>query len=203
MCFKGLGRINGACTVCPSGATPTADGSACSSCGANEELASGKCICKKGYAYNAARICTACSSLPNGFLINGICSVCPNNLVYNGNNGCGCSGGKVLKGAVCVSQCKADELVDASGHCYTCGNNQIISNGQCVCISGYALNSCGICVLACSSGSFNYQGGCAVCPLNTVFNADIGGCTCPTGYYQDNFGVCAKVVLRPIDCAQG
>ena len=108
-----------------------------------------------------------------------------------------------MKGASCISQCQADELTDANGNCYTCGNNQIISNGQCVCITGYALNSCGICVLSCPNGAFNFQGGCAVCPLNTVYKKEIGGCTCPDGYYKDTFGVCAKVVLRPIDCSHG
>ena len=136
-------------------------------------------------------------------MIHGICSICPNNLVYNGNNGCGCPSGKVLKGASCISQCKSDELVDANGNCYTCGNNQVISNGQCVCVTGYALNSCGICVLSCPGNAFHFQGGCAVCPLNTVFNKNIGGCACPDGYYKDTFGVCAKVVLRPIDCSPG
>lgn len=34
-CLSGLGRINGACTVCPDGAKPSADGQSCSQCGVN------------------------------------------------------------------------------------------------------------------------------------------------------------------------
>lgn len=203
VCMQGLGRINGACTICPSGSVATADGSGCSSCDANEELVNGKCACKTGFAYNSAQVCTICSSLPNGFLINGVCSVCPRNMVYNGNNGCGCPAGKILQGASCVSQCQPDEILDNQGNCYTCGNNQIISNGKCICRTGYSLNSCGICVLACSPGQFSYQGGCAVCPLNTVFNTQINGCSCPDGYYKDVYGICSQVVLKPVDCPSG
>lgn len=59
--MSGLGKVNGACQICPSGSKPTADGNACSSCQASEELVNGKCICSQGYAYNSARVCTACS----------------------------------------------------------------------------------------------------------------------------------------------
>lgn len=200
-CLSGLGRINGVCTVCPSG-TQVA-GEVCSSCAENEQLANGKCICKSGYAYNSGKVCTICSSIPNSFLINGICSVCPSGLVYNGNYGCDCPAGKVKQGSSCIGQCQADELLDSQGNCYTCGNNQVISGGKCICKTGYVLNSCGVCTLSCSSGQFPFQGGCAVCPLNTVYNVQIGGCSCPDGYYKDNFGVCAQVVLKAITCPDG
>lgn len=94
-------------------------------------------------------------------------------------------------------------MLDSQGNCYTCGNNQIISAGKCVCIAGYALNSCGICVLSCGANQFPFQGGCAICPLNTVYNSQINGCGCPTGYYQDNYGSCSQLVLRPINCTAG
>ena len=35
VCLQGLGRVNGACQICPAGSTPTPDGSACSACRAN------------------------------------------------------------------------------------------------------------------------------------------------------------------------
>lgn len=200
-CLAGLGRINGVCTVCPTGTQVVGD--SCSSCSQNEQLVNGKCICKTGYAYNTGKVCTFCSDLPNGFLINGVCSVCPSGLVYTGNYICSCPAGKIKSGSSCISQCQADELLDSQGNCFTCGNNQAISGGKCVCKTGYSLNSCGICVLACTSGQFVFQGGCAVCPLNTVFNSQIGGCSCPDGYYKDNFGVCSQVVLKAISCPAG
>ena len=60
-CLAGLAKVSGACVICPSGSKPTADGSACSFCQANEELVSGRCICVAGYAHNSGRVCTACS----------------------------------------------------------------------------------------------------------------------------------------------
>lgn len=198
-----MARINGACTICPVGTTPASDGSGCSACGDNQQLVGGQCVCNNGYALNSNKVCTVCSSLPNGFLINGACSVCPSSLVYNGNQGCTCPPGRILQGSTCITQCKSDELLDSQGNCYTCGNNQVISNGKCVCISGFTLNSCGVCFLSCSSNQFVYQGGCATCPLNTVFNSQINGCACPTGYYKDTYGVCQQLVLKPIDCAAG
>lgn len=107
-CLSGLGRVNGVCTVCPAGSRPAADGSSCSICGNNEQLVGGVCVCQAGFALNSGRVCTACASLPNGFMINGVCSVCPNNLIYNGNQGCSCPSGKVLQGSTCISQCKSD-----------------------------------------------------------------------------------------------
>ena len=150
-CVDGLARVNGACQICPSGSTPTADGSACSTCKANEILVNGQCQCNQGYAYNNAKVCTLCSSLSNGFLINGICAVCPGSMVYNGNS-CGCPAGKTAQGSLCISQCQNDELLDKDGNCYTCGANEAISRGQCTCQTGYNRNECGVCTLSCSAG---------------------------------------------------
>jgi hypothetical protein len=201
-CLQGLAKVNGACQICPAGSTPLPDGSACSACKVNEVLVNGNCVCQQGYAYNSGNVCTSCTSLPNGFLVNGVCAVCPGSTVYNGNT-CACPQGKVSQGSLCISQCQSDELLDSKGNCYTCGNNQIISNGQCVCAPGYTKNSCGVCSLACSANQFTFQGACATCPLNTVFNAAISGCACPSGYYMDNFGVCQKLTLQAVTCPNG
>lgn len=116
---------------------------------------------------------------------------------------CGCPQGKFAQGSICVSQCQNDELLDKDGNCYTCGLNQVISNGQCVCAVGYTLSSCGVCVLGCQAGQFAFQGACATCPLNTVFNPAINGCTCPSGFYKTTSGVCEKLVLQAINCPSG
>lgn len=203
VCLKGLARVSGVCTMCPSGTKASADGSSCSFCGDNQQLVGSQCVCAGGYALNPSKVCTPCSKLPSGFLINGLCSVCPNNLVYNGNHGCSCPAGKVLQGSVCVSLCRSDELLDSQGNCYTCGNNQLISNGQCVCSKGFTLVGCGICVLNCAANQFVFQGACASCPLNTVYNPQINGCSCPSNYYKDSNGVCQQLVLKPISCQAG
>lgn len=135
-------------------------------------------------------------------MLNGFCVVCPGNMVAI-NNECVCPQGKTSQGSLCISQCQDDEILDNNGNCYTCGNNQVISNGACVCASGYQLSDCGVCELSCSSQQFNFQGACAVCPLNTIYNAAINGCSCPSGFYMDNYGVCKKLTLQPIVCPTG
>lgn len=202
-CVQGLGRVNGACQICPPGSTPTPDGSACSTCGTNEVLVSGNCVCQQGYAYNSAGVCLACASLPNGFLVNGICAVCPGTMVYNGNT-CACPLGKISQGSLCISQCQSDEVLDSKGNCFTCQNNQIISQGSCTCAPGYTLQGNGICGLSCPVNQFIFQNSaCAACPLNTVYNAAVMGCTCPNNYYMDNYGTCQKLTLQAIACPSG
>ena len=201
-CVLGLGRINGACQLCPAGSTPSSDGSSCSACKENQILVNGQCVCQQGFAFNSAQVCSACSTLPNGFLINRICAVCPGNMIYNGNS-CACPQGKIAQGSLCISQCQNDELLDSDGNCFTCGLNQVISNGQCICSTGYTLSSCGVCVLSCQSDQFSFQGSCAACPLNTIFNSAINGCSCPSGFYMNTYGVCEKLTLQPIACPSG
>ena len=163
----------------------------------------GSCVCQQGYAFNSARICTACTSLPNAFLINGVCAVCPNSMVYNGQT-CACPLGRISQGALCVSQCQGDELLDVSGNCYTCKSNQVISGGKCTCAPGYIMQSDGACSLTCTGSQFVFQNiACATCPLNTVYNPSIGGCACPFGYYMDAYGTCQKLVLQNINCPTG
>ena len=108
-CLGGLGRVNGACQICPAGSRPTANGDGCNFCKANEELRNGVCVCMAGYASNEAGVCTACSDLQNGFLINGVCAKCPGSKVFDGVSGCVCPVGRVEQaGGVCVAQCKSD-----------------------------------------------------------------------------------------------
>ena len=92
--------------------------------------------------------------------------------------------------------------MDSDGNCYSCGAHQVISGGKCVCASGYTLNSCGVCALTCSSNQFIFLGACATCPLNTIYNADINGCSCPPGFYMDTYGVCQKLILN-LTCPDG
>lgn len=79
----------------------------------------------------------------------------------------------------------------------------MISNGGCVCKTGFSKNTCGVCSLTCNSGQFPFQGGCAVCPLNTIYKEEINGCDCPTGSYKDTYGVCQTLALIPISCLSG
>jgi proprotein convertase subtilisin/kexin type 5 len=95
-------------------------------------------------------------------------------------------------------------VLDAKGNCFTCQNNQIISQGRCICAPGYSSLGNGVCGLACAASQFIFQGAaCATCPLNTVFNTAINGCTCPSGFYMDNYNTCQKLVLQAVTCPAG
>ncbi len=157
------------CSVCPLGTTPSTDGNSCVGCGSNQQLVGGQCVCVPGTAFNSARVCTPCASITNGFILNNFCSVCPNGMTYNGNGSCTCPSGQISQGGICTSQCQPNELVDSYGNCYTCAINQVISNDKCVCATGYTLGLNGFCAITCTAGQFPFQGGCATCPLNTVF----------------------------------
>ena len=144
-CIGGLGKVNGACQICPTGSRPTANGDGCNFCKVNEQLLNGVCVCEAGYATNSAGVCTVCSSLDNAFIINGVCAKCPGGKVFDGRSACVCPAGRVEQAGMCIAQCKSDELVDASGNCYSCALNQIVSNGRCICKAGYRISSCGVC----------------------------------------------------------
>lgn len=98
-CFVGLGKVNGTCQICPAGRTPIADGS-CGSCGVNQQLVDGQCICISGFIPNALKVCTKCSDVNGAFLINGACATCPGDLVYNGQK-CACPNGFTKVGVKC------------------------------------------------------------------------------------------------------
>ena len=74
--MKGLGRINGVCTVCPAN-THLVNGT-CSFCQANAVLNTKGCECKPGFIMNSKNnACVPCNSLNNTFLMNGYCVRCP------------------------------------------------------------------------------------------------------------------------------
>lgn len=79
----------------------------------------------------------------------------------------------------------------------------MISGGKCVCQTGYTQSTCGTCTIACSTNQFVFQGACATCPLNTIYNKDINSCSCPSGFYLDNYGICQRLILNPITCPDG
>jgi hypothetical protein len=82
--------------------------------------------------------------------------------------------------------------------------NEVISNGACVCQSGYTRNSCGICSLSCTENTFLFMGRCAMCPVNMNYMPAIGGCVCPNGYYMDPISnTCAVSTFIVPSCQSG
>ena len=47
------------------------------------------------------------------------------------------------------------------------------------------------------------NGRCAICALNTVYDAELGTCVCEEGYYKNMFGYCVEKVVVPINCGKG
>jgi hypothetical protein len=131
-CVQNFTRIGSVCMPCPTGSYY--NNGKCTSCPPNSDLLNGKCVCSAGYAADGYGVCQICSSLPNAFILNGLCVKCSNNMVFNALlNTCECPSGKTRNGNLCVSTCNSDELLDTYGNCYTCGLNEIISKGTCTC----------------------------------------------------------------------
>lgn len=93
--------------------------------------------------------------------------------------------------------------MDSDGNCFTCGINQVLSSGICVCVNGYVPDKCGGCSLNCNSNQFAFMGQCSFCPLNMVYYQLIQGCICPQGYYLDAISnICSKSTFLPVvQCA--
>jgi hypothetical protein len=133
-----------------------------SQCGANMVFVNQQCICVQGY-YLINTICqtcpantffdvtlqicripclanqiynsvnNTCSCAASFFVINGTCTQCPGNTTFDAKSGaCGCPSGYRNQGGFCV---------------IGCGVNEVLSNGQCCCITGfYPVNGiCGQC----------------------------------------------------------
>jgi hypothetical protein len=87
--------------------------------------------CQANQVYNS--VTGACACAQSYYLINGNCSQCTGNTTYNAQtSSCGCPTGYRVSGGFCV---------------IGCGVNQVLSNGQCCCITGfYPVNGvCGQC----------------------------------------------------------
>lgn len=142
-----------------------------------------------------------CEDAIGGFLIDGVCAVCPAGFVWE-EQGCVCPIGKTLNDGRCLATCKSDQLVDASGICYYCPINEVIVNGQCECQSGY-MRSNGVCQPMCDEGQVVVNGLCGRCALNHIYNAELQACVCPDNHYKNLDGYCEQTNLEPITCASG
>lgn len=106
-CINNFTRIGTTCMPCPSGSY-FSNGN-CITCPANSQLLGNKCICSMGYAADGFGVCQTCSSLPNAFILYGLCVKCSNNMVFNVSlNTCDCPLGKTRSGTLCISTCNND-----------------------------------------------------------------------------------------------
>lgn len=79
-------------------------------------------MCKPEHGYGPNQACIKCSDLSGGFLIDGHCAVCPENLI-NINGKCGCPHDKKLLDNRCVNLCSSNQIIDPNGFCYVCPVN--------------------------------------------------------------------------------
>ena len=124
--------------------------------------------------------------------------MCPGNRIFFAGT-CVCGAGKTLRNNQCVDACRPGQLEDASGNCYTCPINEVAQNDRCVCKPGYQRNGL-FCELQCSANEIVINGRCAVCALNTVFDAKAGACVCKEGFFMNTAGVCEQIILPPVTC---
>ena len=144
----------------------------CSNCPPNALFINGICQCNSGFILDSmTKECVLCSSIPNAVWNNGFCIACRKGQTFNQRtSACECSTGFILQGSKCIQNCRADEILTANGSCYSCPSNMVASNGICICARGYTQDSSGCgCSISCSSNQFVFMGGCAQCPLNTIY----------------------------------
>lgn len=169
-------------------------------CGVNEVFTNEQCVCADGFGLDVTGSCVDCTAVSGGFLIDGVCGLCPTGFVWNVT--CVCPEGKTLNNGICTATCKTDQLVDASGLCYYCPINEVITNGQCTCQVGFTRSN-GVCQPACGEGEVIVNGLCGRCALNHIYNAELQACVCPENHYKNLNGYCEQADLEPITCDEG
>ena len=109
ICMQGFYLIGGICQTCPNATFFDPSLQIC------------RIACLANQIYNSVN--NSCSCAQSYYLINGTCTQCPGNTTFNVQTGtCGCPSGYNNQGGFCV---------------VGCGVNQVLSNGQCCCITGY------------------------------------------------------------------
>lgn len=109
ICVQGYNLINGVCQVCAAGTFFDVTLQIC------------RIACQANQIYNS--VSGTCGCAASFYVIDGTCQQCPGNTTYNTQKqSCGCPDGYRNQGGFCV---------------VGCGPNQVLSNGQCCCITGY------------------------------------------------------------------
>jgi len=135
ICKKDFYLIGGICQTCPSGTFFDVTLQIC------------RIPCLANQVYNSVN--NSCSCAQSYFVINGVCTQCPGNTTFDAKSGaCGCPSGYRNQGGFCV---------------IGCGVNEVLSNGQCCCITGY----------------YPVKGICGQCDWNEVYDEGLGICRIP------------------------
>jgi hypothetical protein len=119
ICAQGYFLISGSCQACPANTFFDVTLHIC------------RVPCLANQIFNSVN--NSCNCAASYYVINGTCTQCPGNTTFDAKAGaCGCPSGYRNQGGFCV---------------VGCGVNQVLSNGQCCCITGfYPVNGiCGQC----------------------------------------------------------
>lgn len=118
---------------------------------------------------------------------------CGSNSNRNDAGACVCNSGFTDYGGVC-SKCPPGALFSSkTNKCiYVCGQNSVYSESAaaCVCNPGYGMYG-GSCQ-TCPADYFISNGYCVTCPVNSNYNSAKKNCDCLTGYFTNQWGVCAQ-----------
>lgn len=188
---------NGTACVCPSGMVVDNFTNSCTSCNAvGRVISNGRCVCSPAY-YPTDTTCIACIPFStynptsrtcvcnqNYMLVNGQCLVavnCPANSYYNTNT------------LQCVCNVAGQYIID--GTCQACQQFSFWNGTNCVCQTGYILNS-GLCIqncgvnsywngfgCICNTGYYIIGGVCQICDPNSYYSNTQFTCICNNGYF--------------------
>jgi hypothetical protein len=206
VCQPGLVfNINGVCTSCPMGSSPSADQSKCN-CGTNQmwNKTTFACVlcptnsvpsfdqlsCQCNAGFNVINnICTPIQTCQLNQVLNGSLCVCIANFSYNNNGICTrCPTGSTSSTDQSKCICVSNQIFNTTTFtCLTCPSYSTPSSDQssCICISGYTLiNNVCIQIQTCQPNQV-LNGTQCICASDSISNNN-GGCSkCPNGVSSD------------------
>jgi hypothetical protein len=116
-------------------------------------------------------------------LINGVCSACPPNSVWNDTqNKCLCNPGYYLNGSGCVT-CDSLSIWNGTNCVLDCPPKSIPQENVCVCITGY----------------FLIQSSCLQCDNNAIYNQTSSNCNCLSGFFGNGL-TCTACDVSCLTC---
>ncbi|CAG9316198.1 unnamed protein product [Blepharisma stoltei] len=214
-------------------------------CPANSAIVQNACVCNTGYFYSSVTQCSACASqcatcsntntncntcIDTTHMTAAPTCACPSNSILIGGT-CTCSQGYFYSTATTCTQCQPQCLTcsNSATNCDSCTDtvhmtaapacacptNSAISNGKCICNTGYYFSSNGVCspcASQCATCSISNTS-CSTCvdhvhmsnpptcscPSNSVLTA--GNCVCNAGYFFSTATVCTQCATQCSACS--
>ena len=163
------------------------------------------CACLSGFYQNGSA-CNACPVKCGSCSTGTVCTTCSDNVTRSFNNSCNCLTGFYDSGSAVCSACPVlCKTCSSATNCTSCftENNRTLTNGQCVCGTGFyqVVNSdgtfsCSPCDPTCTACSL-LPTSCTNCDPNSnrILGYDVNGnqiCSCIPGYSANSNGDCVQ-----------